>query len=381
MKICIISNTDELPYGASTRPYYISKYLSQFGNELIHICNVDKASLFWQNNEDSGIRYINKNYNNCKIRIIRKLRNTRYVYKKIKQFDPDIIYPHQLGNAKISLWLKKFLNKKIIYDAHSSVFLELSHGPSTTRTDMLKKHKRIENKVLNKVDRIITVSNETKKCFMDNFNISSDKIDIVKNGVETSNFKPKDKNKEILKKLGISHNQNICVFTNPRGTFDQNDLALNYFFEMIPDIEKRIDNIKFLILGGGPEPDPPSKNVVYTGFVEDLPTYINLADVCIAPFPPRAVCGGTRNKICEYLACGKPTISTGEGMRGFDEAIPEEHYLLGVDKDDFVDKVVYCFNNVEQAKKIGKNARELSKEYDWRVLSKKVEKVLNGFLE
>ena len=381
MKICIISNTNELPYGASTRPYYISKYLSQFGHELMHICNVDKTSLFWQNNEDNTIRYINKSYSKCKIKIIRKLRNAIYLYKKIRQFNPDIIYPHQFDNAKISLQLKKVLNKKIIYDAHSSVFLELSCGPTTFNIDKLKKIKRKENEVLNKVDRIITVSNETKKCFVDSLNIPPNKIDIVKNGVETSDFKPKDKNREILKKLGIIHNQNICVFTNPRGTFDQNDLALDYFFEIIPDIEKRIDNVKFLILGGGPEPDPPSKNVIYTGFVEDLPTYINLANVCVAPFPPRAVCGGTRNKICEYLACGKPIVSTEEGMKGFDEAIPGKHYLLGIDKDDFVDKMMYCFNNVEKAKKIGKNARELSKNYDWKVLSKKVEKNLNNLLE
>lgn len=377
----MISNTNELPYGASTRPYYISKYLSQFGNELMHICEVDKSSFFWKNNKNNSVRYVNKNYSNHKIKIIRKLRNATYLYKKIREFDPDLIYPHQLDNAEISLWLKKFSNKKIIYDAHASSFLEASRGPNIVKKAVLKKIKRRENKVLNRVDGIITVSNETKKFFVDCFNIPPNKIDIVKNGVETSNFKPGDKNKEILNKMKVPYDQKICVFTNPRGTFDQNDLALDYFFELIPDIERGIDNVKFLILGGGPEPDPPSKNVIYTGFVEDLPTYINLADVCLAPFPPRAVCGGTRNKICEYFACGKPVISTEEGMKGFDDAIPEKHYLLGTDKDDFVDKLMYCLNNIEKAKKIGKNVRELSRNYDWKVLSEKVEKNLNTFLE
>jgi len=381
MKICVISNADELPYGASTRPYYISKYLGQFGNELMHVCNVEKSSFFWQDAKNSSVKHISKMYSNCRINSIRRLINAVHIYKKIRGFNPDILYPHQMNNAEITLWLKKFLNKKIVYDAHSSLLLELSQGQNTVKTKALKKFKRTENKILNKVDRIITVSDETKKYFIDYFNISSNKIDVVENGVETSHFKPRDKNKEILKKMGISHNQNICVFTNPRGTFGVNDLALDYFFGLIPDIEKRINNVKFLILGGGPEPDPPSKNVIYSGFVEDLSAYVNLADVCVAPFPPNAVCGGTRNKICEYLACGKPVVSTKEGIKGFGKAIPGEHYLLGVDKDDFVDKVVYCLNNIEQAKKIGKNARELSKEYDWGVLSKKVEKVLNGFLE
>lgn len=370
------------PYGASTRPYYISKYLSQFGNELMHICDEDKPSLsFWQEKEGRGIEYINKRRYNYNIKIIRKLRNAMHIYKKIKQFDPDIIYPHQLGNANISLWLNRLLNKKIIYDAHSSVLLEVSQAPTLFKIDTIKKFKRMENNVLNKVDGIITVSNESKKYFIKHFNIPSNKIDIVKNGTETSIFKPKDKNKEILKKMGIPDNQNICVFTNPRGMFDQNDLALNYFFKLIPKIEKKNDNIKFLILGGGPEPEPPSKNVIYTGFVEDLPTYINLADVCIAPFPPKAVCGGTRNKICDYLACGKPIISTEGGMRGFDDAIPGKHYLLGKDKKDFVDKLIYCLNNPDEAKKIGRDARELSKNYDWKVLAKKVEEILKRFSE
>ena len=113
----------------------------------------------------------------------------------------------------------------------------------------------------------------------------------------------------------------------------------------------------------------------------DLVAYINLADICVAPFPPKAVCGGTRNKVCEYLACGKPIVATREGMRGFDDAIPGEHYLLGEVGVDFIDKLVHCIHNKGIAKQIGQNARILSKHYDWGYLAKQLHDLFHEIIK
>ena len=381
MKICLISemSTKEF-YGQSTRPYYISKYLHEFGNDVLHICTK------YENNE--GIRYVEKHHYRHRIKMIKWVKDYLYLRNEIKKFNPDVIYPHQLGNANIALWLNLTLNKKIVYDAHSSGYFEAITVPNNPYYRERKKLRRIEKKVLNKVEKVITVSKETKEYLMKEYGIIDKKISIVKNGTITATFIPKEKNENILKKLGISKIDKICIFICPRpsgkqySTFSSKQYsALYYFFEMIPEIEKEIDNIKFLIVGGGPEPKPPSNNIIYTGFVGNLPDYINLGDVCIEPSPPKAVCGGTRNKICDYLACGKPIVSTAEGMRGFDDAIPGKHFLLGKDKEDFVDKLVYCLNNPDESKKIGRNARELSRNYDWKVLARKVEEILKRFSE
>ena len=107
-----------------------------------------------------------------------------------------------------------------------------------------------------------------------------------------------------------------------------------------------------------------------------MASYINLADVCVAPYPPSAVCGGTRNKVADYFACGKPVVSTEEGIRGFNDAVPNRDFLLAVDSDDFVNKIITVLNNENLSMKLSENARKFSLKYDWKSLSKGVLNIL-----
>lgn len=370
MKILLISASDlSQPYGSTTRPSYFAKYLAKSGCEILHLCSKPAAY-------EDNIKYFPQEYYVEK----KKYLKLKILYKECKLFSPDIIYAHQLGGATLGVILKYLLNKPLVYDAHSSAVLEMPtySGISWRRKIMLRLNEKI---ILKLADKIIAVSKELEEFLIGEYGIPYKKFNIVKNGVETDVFMPEKADINIKKKLRLSGNEKCVVFTNPRlSSFPTNDMALHYLFEMIPDIERKISNIKFVILGGGVRPAPPSENVIYTGFVEDLPAYLNNADVCIAPFPPEAVCGGTRNKVNEYFACGKAVISTREGMRGFDDAVPGKHYVLGKDKDEFIDKLIYCINNPKEAERIGKDARELSLSYDWNVLSKKVIKCLNETL-
>ncbi len=385
MKICLISNLRSEGYGVSTRAYYISKHLSQFGNEVLHICdnsseNVKEVS-FDDFTDHRNIKYVEKIHYKNGIKLINNLKNVKYLIKEIEKFNPDVIYPHMLFNGYKILWLNKFFKKPIIYDADTSNYFEMITVPNHEYNILREIIGILEKKILKKSNGIITVSAETKKFFIDTYKIETEKIEIAKNGTNTKTFKPGPKDTKILYNLGIRENDKICVFTNPRFFgYKTNYYGLDYLFDIVPKIEKKIEDIKFLIIGGGPEPKPPSTNVIYTGFVKNLPPYINLADVCLAPYPTEAVCGGTRNKICDYLACGKPIVSTPEGMRGFDDAIPNEHYFLGINKEYFVNKLIYCLRNLDEVKTIGKNARSLSLRYDWEISSKKVEEYLKKFL-
>lgn len=371
MKILLISGSDMTqPYGATTRPHYIAKNLAKLGCEILHICLKPPT-------DEDCVKYLSKEY------YAEKTRHKKFVMmiKDCMDFAPDIIYAHQFSQAKLGVLLKYLLNKPFVYDAHSSVALELP-----TYSDLswsMKTWLRFNEWIILKLaDKVIVVSKELKDFLYSEYNIQHKKLNIVKNGVETDVFKPANPDANIKKKWELSGNDKIIAFTNPRiFSFPSNEVALQYFFEMIPKIELKLTNIKFLILGGGQNPKPPSKNVIYTGFVEDLPAYLNLADVCIAPFPPEAVCGGTRNKVNEYFACGKAVISTIEGMRGFDDAISGKHYLLSEDKNDFIYKLVYCIENPEETEKLGRNARELSLNYDWNILSREINEILKETLD
>jgi len=236
------------PYGATARPHNISKNLAKFGCEILHVCLKPPT-------KENDIKYLPLQYyvGEPKYKIPMRL------YKECKGFSPDIIYAHQMGGANIGIYLKYLLNRPLIYDAHSSSVLEM---PTRSNVTLRRKIQMILNErmILKLSNKVIVVSNELEKFLTMRYNIPKKKIKIVKNGVETDMYKPANPEVKIKRDLKISDDDKIVVFTLPRVTaFPSNDMALVYLFKMIPKIEKKISNIKFLILGGGPQPKPPSK--------------------------------------------------------------------------------------------------------------------------
>jgi len=376
MKVCLISSVDvAIQDGSTVRPYYISKNLARFGCEILHSCTNPPET------KEENITYSLKKYYRNKLWIVRTFRDFLKVYKECKEFSPDVIYAHQISNVMRILPLKYILKKPLVYDAHGSPVLERDTNLNISFYHGLE-IKMQEKKVLEIADKIISPANDLKNFFIEHFGISEEKIEVIENGVNLDLFKPEEPSKKKKEELGISNNDKVVVFTCPRFVA-QNEIALRYFFELIPKIEDKVKHIKFLIVGGGPKLDPPSSNVIYTGFAHELTSYISLGDVCIASYPPSSKYGtaGTKNKIIEYFACGKPVVSTEEGIRGFDDAVPNRDFLLALDSDDFVDKLVSVLFDEELSKKLGENARKLSLRYDWKELSKEVFKVLESVVK
>jgi len=371
MKVCLISSVDvDIQDGSTVRPYYISKNLARFGCEILHICTNPPET------EEENITYSRKKYYKNKLWVVRTFRDIFRLYKECKEFSPDVIYAHQISNATRALPLKYLLRVPLVFDAHGSYLLK----------EHANKAHILKEKIMAKmVDKIIVPAFDVKKKFIEVYNIPQEKIKVIKNGVDLNLFRPSEKDNRLKENLGMADHDKVIVFPCPLIPITRspaNIMALKYLFRVVPKIEERIENIKFVIIGGGPKPDPPSPNVIYTGFVHDLPSYINLADVCIAPYPPSAMYGtaGAKNKVIEYFACGKPVVSTEEGIRGFDDAVPNRDFLLAKDSDDFVDKLVSVLEDENLSKKLGENARKLSLKYDWKILSKEVLNVLKDSL-
>jgi glycosyltransferase involved in cell wall biosynthesis len=366
MKILVISNMSRKePHGSDNRTYGLVRSLPELGCEVLHICAIPPI-------QKDKIRYLQRRYYTDRSQTIRRYKNVKNIYRECKTFSPDVIYAHQLDNAFMAIPLKYLLNIPLGYDAHSSAYLEL---PTSSNIPF---HKKLSIKIKEKIvlktaDKILAASSDLKDFLINRLNVPKEKIVIIKNGADISLFRPMEQNLKLKRKLGISPTDKIIVFTCPM-SFPSNSIALEYLFDMVPMIERKFSNIKFLILGGGQQLKPPSRNVIYTGHINpnDMPLYLNLADVCISPYPPSAVCGGTRTKMCEYFACGKPVVSTLEGVRGFDDVMPDRDFLSASDSDDFINKLVSLLEDEEFSKELGKNARKAALRYSWSYWSRKV---------
>ena len=107
-------------------------------------------------------------------------------------------------------------------------------------------------------------------------------------------------------------------------------------------------------------------NVQILGFVPNIAEYIAVADVCIAPLQRGS---GTRLKVLEYLAAGKPIVATYKAVEGL-KVINGIHCLLHNDVgEDFVDSINEVINNEKLQSGLSNNALILSKDYDWYTIS------------
>lgn len=135
---------------------------------------------------------------------------------------------------------------------------------------------------------------------------------------------------------------------------------------------------RFLLVGSNPPAaSRVGENVVATGYVEDLPSVLGPAAVCIAPLTQGS---GTRLKILTYLAAGKAVVATTKASEGL--AVEDgEHLLIRDDPEDFRSGIQEILEDGDLRERLGRQGRALVEStYDWRVYVDQVSELSEGIL-
>ena len=143
-----------------------------------------------------------------------------------------------------------------------------------------------------------------------------------------------------------------------------NHEAVIYFTKYIfPMILDKFPNTKFYVVGKNPGHKIMrlrSDNVIVTGEVKTIQEFLLKSNVVVVPLLNG---GGMRLKILEAFSLSKAVVSTLLGAEGI-EYTDGKDILIADDPKIFADKVCCLLENVEKAKELGINARELvEKEY------------------
>lgn len=140
----------------------------------------------------------------------------------------------------------------------------------------------------------------------------------------------------------------------------------------------KIQDVQVWIVGASPSPQVTQlagDNVHITGYVEDILPYYKRSMVSIVPI--RAG-GGTRLKILEAMALGRPVVSTTIGCEGLD-VINGEHLLVADEPRKFADQTLRLLTDRDLYCRIAENARDLVvNNYDWDVVA---DNMLNVYKE
>ena len=137
--------------------------------------------------------------------------------------------------------------------------------------------------------------------------------------------------------------------------------------DVMPQILKRCPDAVLKIVGRGPDErttrlhHPPSFDVV--GEVEHLEPYYRNCQLCIVPLRSG---GGTRLKILEAMAYGRPVVSTRIGAEGID-ITHGKNILIADTPEELADAVALLLNNPDKARDIAAQGRLLVEQrYGWK---------------
>ncbi len=188
-------------------------------------------------------------------------------------------------------------------------------------------------------------------------------IDVIPNGTDTRKYQRLKVNQDGPPAL---------IFIGSMSYAPCVDGAVYFCEQILPYIQRTIQNVQVWIVGASPLPEVTrlaGENVHVTGYVEDVLPYYQQATVSIVPL--RAG-GGTRLKILEAMALGRPVVSTSIGCEGLD-VLHEQHLLIADEPDEFAKQTIRLLTDRALYRHIAEQARELVVEnYDWDVIAEKL---------
>lgn len=194
-------------------------------------------------------------------------------------------------------------------------------------------------------------------------------FEIVPNGVDC---------KKYFFKQGGDEEEGTVVFTGNLKYRPNRHAAVHFLEEIYPKIQEVLPNTQFLALGNGAElalARYRNKRGIQTrDFVPDLRPYIARAAVAVAPL---TVGAGVTNKLAEGFAVGTAVVAT--PLACADLPVRNgEHLLIGRDSQEFAESVVRLLKDRELRREITARARRFVEKYDWEVVSKKMDEILEN---
>ena len=332
----------------------------------------------------SGILY--------KSKIVRMLSMVQFFFKvlffsKKLRDKPDIIYassPHPFNGLAGMYLARKYKCPFIleIRDLWPETWVAM--GATTKKSIIYKVFAYIEKVLYKNADKIITLT--ANKDYYISVGVDEKKVEIVSNGVDLEKYDSLLKEESPIKLLENKFN---ILYTGAHGTAN----CLDNILEVAKLIKN--DDIVFNFIGEGEKKEElikkseeyNLKNVRFYPPINKnlIPNTLKNGDVMIvvAKNTPLYKYGISFNKIFEYFASSRPIIFSGNVAN---DMVKEANAGISVEAENIEqikEAVLSLYNMSEEERKIlGKNGRKYVEEnYDTRVLSKKIEKIILNLLE
>jgi glycosyltransferase involved in cell wall biosynthesis len=239
------------------------------------------------------------------------VKRMKQVLSKIK---PDIVFAHESRQSlpALAAYYKNTFGYKLVVDQHDFYHSIPAHPlwkKMLRFLDYFLFRKFIVNYSLNRADRIVAVTQETKDFLVKTHKISPKEISLIPLGVDTNFFRFDNKIRtKIRKKYKLKNDDIVLVFS---GTIVRRK-GIEILLEALAEIKN--ENIKLMIVGSGDldymkelrdltKKLNIEKKIIFTGFVkkDNVKDYFSAADIGVWP-------GNNSVSIMEAMACKLPIV-------------------------------------------------------------------------
>ena len=244
-----------------------------------------------------------------------------------------------------------------------------------------------EEQMLERSDRLIAVSDFTRRELKQYYRVNQAKIRVIHNGVDVDKFKPASGKRKIKEELGFN-SDDLAILSVGRLYARKGLFTL---IESMPDVVRRFPRAKFIISGKGQSNEMRklvdhatrlgvNDNIVFTGYFPDskLPKLYQAADV----FAFSTFYENLPFAVLEALSSGLPVVTTNVG--GIPEMIEsgKNGFLVQpLNARELSDKILYLLEHPDAASEMAFQARKtILERFDWRLIVQKVLKVYDEAL-
>jgi sugar transferase (PEP-CTERM/EpsH1 system associated) len=222
------------------------------------------------------------------------------------------------------------------------------------------KLKEFEEKINFQFDHSIVVSENEK-----NLLPKKSHITVVPNGIDLQKFSPVEE-----------YTKNSLVFSGAMNYFANVDGVLYFYEQILPLIKNKARDVQFTIAGMNPVRKIrklASKDIIVTGYVPDIRSYVAHAAVCVVPL---RIAKGVQNKVLEAMAMEVPVVATTAANRGIG-ARDKKEILLADSPAEFAQATLALLMNVGLRKEIATNAKQfVLKNFSWEAHLRKLDDVI-----
>ena len=340
-----------LTLAGSTRPRQATKLATEYCHRLITVPFADApkhSPSFYRDlvvNLGSRLPYAIEKYRSNQMRreIERELQSATYDVVVSDFLVPSINLPFT-GRAATILFQHNV--ESMIWRRHYE-----SQTNPITKTYFKTQWERMltyERQACNRFDAVVAVSAVDRDFLREHFEVNP--VYDVPTGIDTEYFQP-------LPDVE-SNNSLEIVFTGSMDWMPNEDAIVHFVRDILPRVASVVPGVTLTVVGRNPSGRVSTlarqyPHVTVTGRVPDIRPYLGRAAVCVVPLK---VGGGTRLKIFEAMAMGKPVVSTSIGAEGL--PVQDGNELLIADgAERFAHTVIRILRDRNFASRLGREAR------------------------